>query len=95
MGQKKYRRRLARQVTKWRERRFGSQGAASEVRSIDPANYQPPPAKVAVARPPTKKFVDTGKQWTLERKADRLLKRTGVKGDAMLTRKDLSERPQR
>jgi len=40
-------------------------------------------------------FIDTGKQWTLERKADRLLKRTGVKGDAMLTRKDLSERPQR
>jgi hypothetical protein len=65
------------------------------VRTIDPVNYQAPPAKVAIDRPPTHAFTDTGRKWTLERKADRLLKRTGVTRDAMLTRKDLSDWPRR
>jgi hypothetical protein len=76
-------------VEKWQERRDGSQGAASGVRKIDPATYQLPETKISIARPPTSEFVDKGVRWALERKADRLLKRTGSRGDAMLTRKDL------
>jgi hypothetical protein len=90
---KRYRRRIARQVRETRAERFGSQGAASGVRVVDPADYQLPAEKVVVERPPTKAFVETGRKWALEREADRVLKRTGVKRDAMLTRKDLSDRP--
>jgi hypothetical protein len=90
---KKFRRRLRRQIKDALERRNGAQGAASAVRVIDPASYQPPPMKAGTKRPPTKQFTDTSRMWTLERKADQLLQRTGVKSDAMLTRKDLSERP--
>jgi hypothetical protein len=90
---KKYRRRMAQQILEMRQSRIGAHGAASAVRSVDPASIDLPTAKVVVERPQTKEFKDTGKQLALERKADRLLQRTGKKSDAMLTRKDLSDQP--
>lgn len=89
---RRYRRRLAEQIREARAGRFGSQGAASDVRLIDPANYRPPPAKAAIARPPSKQFIDTGSKWALEREADRLLKRTGRRRDAMLTQRVAARR---
>jgi hypothetical protein len=79
----KFPQRLRRQVKEMRQRRDGSQGAASAVRVIDPANYQPPPLIAGTKRPPTKQFTDTSRMWTLERNADRLLQRTGATAKIM------------
>jgi hypothetical protein len=68
---RKYRRDAARAFKAAIARKHGTQGAASDVRRIDPATYQVPQPKPAHRGPPPEAAAVL--QRALERKADRML----------------------
>ena len=70
------RRRFARQYAHAEKLRYGSQGAASGVRHIDPAGYDPPSPKPSVVVPKSAALIAADQRDKLDLQASRL---TGIK----------------